>query len=171
MLLVICNHCHAGLHTVSTTDQPVQHSADRLSDVLVCSLYFVPLGVGVARQESPILNGARVKAWLGLREAMKIKVLDERLKDVLVIPNFSKRLGRVPCWREGWETYNSRLAQYHLSLLVDLTRKYRVSYICWTKQTGCRREGLIGVQVGCNILPECIFPNSCPENLLDNERT
>ena len=107
MLLVICNHCHAGLHTVRTTDQPVQYPTDRLSDVLVCPLHFVPFGIGVARQESPIFYGADIKAWLGLREAMDIKVLHERLKNVLVIPNFSIRLGRVSRGRERWETYRA----------------------------------------------------------------
>lgn len=98
MLLVVCNNCHAGWHTVSTTDQPVQHAADRLSDVFVCLFHLVPLGVGIARQKSPVLDRANVKAWLRLRKAMKVKVLDERLKYVLMISNIGEGFGGIACW-------------------------------------------------------------------------
>lgn len=98
VLLVVCNHCHAGWHPVSTANQPVQHAADRLSDMFVCLLHFVPLGVGVARQEPPILDRANVKARLGLRKAMKIKVLDECLKYVLVISDIGEGFGGIACW-------------------------------------------------------------------------
>ncbi len=55
-------------------------------------------------------------------------------------------------------------------VIGGITWKYGVSYISWTQQAGCGCQSLISIQVGCDVLPECIFPDSCPEDLLYNER-